>query len=127
MVDNPQKAPSMRAASTVASAAAATARRAPQARTAAPAAVELDPVTDWLLEREDLDGTELSVLFGIHKLGSRPDRAGWIGHDELCRSTGLGAAELGGVLRRLRRRGLLGMMRHPVRSACARYLLIAQR
>ncbi len=98
-----------------------------QRRGAAPHALtrDDDPVSDWLLERDDLDDAEFSVLFGIHKLASRPGRSGWIGHGELCRSTGLGPVELAGVVSELRRRGLLGRVRHRVETGCARYLLIA--
>lgn len=37
-----------------------------------------DPVRDWLLQPEDLDTTEFSVLFAINKLRARPRMAGWI-------------------------------------------------
>ena len=128
MIENPQHPPEPRTARAVASAATATPTGAPERDTAAPAAADRDhdPVADWLLERDDLDSAEFSVLFGIHKLRSRPGRGGWIGHGELCRSTGLGPVDLGGVVRTLRRRGLLGMVPHPVKTGCARYLLIVQ-
>lgn len=128
MFENPHDNASPSARRAPAPVAGVPAGDAPESAPMAPAAFERDPdpVTDWLLEQDDLDTAEFTLLFGIHKLRSRPGRAGWIDHGELCRSTGLGIAELGGVLRRLRRRGLLGMARHPVRTGRARYLLIAR-
>ena len=87
---------------------------------------EHDPVTDWLLERTDLDAADFRTLFAIHKLRARPGRAGWIGHAELCRSTGLAAPAVGRAIEDLCRRGLLGMVRHPVKAGHARYMLIVQ-
>lgn len=85
-----------------------------------------DPVTDWLLQRDDLDTTEFSVLFAIHKLRARRRAAGWIGHADLRRCTGLAPDALGRVLTVLRQRGLIWMAPHPVKTGCARYLLLVQ-
>ena len=83
-----------------------------------------DPVTDWLLQRDDLDTTEFSVLFAIHKLRARPRAAGWIGHADLRRCTGLAPEALGRALTLLRQRGLIWMAPHPVKTGYARYLLL---
>lgn len=85
-----------------------------------------DPVTDWLLQRDDLGATEFSVLFAIHKLRARRQGAGWVRHADLCRSTSLAPAALGRVLKDLRARGLIGIAHHPVKTGYARYLLIVQ-
>lgn len=85
-----------------------------------------DPVTDWLLQRDDLDTTEFSVLFAIHKLRARRRAAGWIGHADLRRCTGLAPDALGRVLTGLRRRGLIWMARHPVKTGYARYAVLVQ-
>lgn len=85
-----------------------------------------DPVTDWLLQRDDLDTTEFSVLFAIHKLRARRRSAGWIGHAELRRCTGLAPDAVGRVLTVLRHRGFIWMAPHPVKSGYARYLLVVQ-
>jgi|GEM_PF-4888727 hypothetical protein len=85
-----------------------------------------DPVTAWLLQRDDLDTTEFHVLFAIHKLRARRRQAGWITHGDLCRSTSLAPAALGRVLKALRERGLVWMAPHPVKTRYARYLLIVQ-
>ncbi|MEF8833365.1 MAG: MarR family winged helix-turn-helix transcriptional regulator [Halofilum sp. (in: g-proteobacteria)] len=85
-----------------------------------------DPVTAWLLQRDDLDTTEFHVLFAIHKLRARRGKAGWITHGDLCRSTSLAPAALGRVLKVLRERGLVWMAPHPVKTRYARYLLIVQ-
>lgn len=83
-----------------------------------------DPVTDWLLQRENLDTTEFSVLFAIHKLRARPRAAGWIGHADLRRCTGLAPEALGRALTVLRHRGLIWTAPHPVKTGCARYFLL---
>ncbi len=85
-----------------------------------------DPVTEWLLQREDLDTTEFSVLFAIHKLRARRRAAGWIGHGDLRRCTGLSPDALGRVLTVFRQRGLIWMAPHPVKTGYARYLLLVQ-
>lgn len=85
-----------------------------------------DPVTDWLLQREDLDTTEFNVLFAIHNLRTRRRAAGWIGHADLRRCTGLAPDALGRVLAVLRQRGLIWMAPHPVKTGYARYLLLVQ-
>ncbi len=85
-----------------------------------------DAVTEWLLQREDLDTTEFSVLFAIHKLRARRRAAGWIGHADLRRCTGLAPDALGRVLSVLRERGLIWMAPHPVKTGYARYLLLVQ-
>lgn len=85
-----------------------------------------DPVTDWLLQRDDLDTTEFSVLFAIHKLRARRRAAGWIRHADLRRCTGLAPDALGRVLKVLRQRGLIWTAPHPVKAGCARYLLLVQ-
>lgn len=85
-----------------------------------------DPVTDWLLQRDDLDTNEFSALFAIHKLRTRRRAAGWIGHADLRRCTGLAPDALGRVLTVLRRRGLIWMAPHPVKTGYARYLLLVQ-
>ena len=82
-----------------------------------------DPVTDWLLQRNDLGDTEFTVLFAIHKLSARRRHGGWVAHGDLCRSAGLAPSALGRILESLRRRGLLGMMHHPAKTGWARYLL----
>lgn len=83
-----------------------------------------DAVTEWLLQREDLDTTEFSVLFAIHKLRARRRAAGWIAHADLRRCTGLAPDALGRVLTVLRRRGLIWMAPHPVKTGYARYMLL---
>lgn len=85
-----------------------------------------DPVTDWLLQRDDIDTTELSVLFAIHKLRARRRAAGWIGHADLRRCTGLAPDALGRVTKALRQRGLIWTAPHPVKTGYARYLLLVQ-
>lgn len=85
-----------------------------------------DPVTDWLLQRDDLAATEFSVLFAIHKLRARRQGAGWVRRTDLCRSTRLDPAALGRVLSDLRARGLVWIAHHPVKTGYARYLLIVQ-
>ncbi len=85
-----------------------------------------DPVTDWLLQREDLDTTEFSVLFAIHKLRARRRAAGWIGQAELRRCAGLAPDVLGRVLTVLRQRGLVWIAPHPVKTGYARYLVVVQ-
>lgn len=85
-----------------------------------------DPVTDWLLQRSDLDRTEFGVLFAIHKLRARRRAAGWIAHTDLRRCTGLAPDALGRVLTLLRRRGLIWVAPHPVKTDCARYLLVVE-
>lgn len=85
-----------------------------------------DPVTDWLLQLDDLGATEFSVLFAIHKLRARRRQAGWIRRRELCRSASLDPAALARVLTTLRTRGLLWMANHPVKTGYARYFLIVQ-
>ena len=87
---------------------------------------EADPVTAWLLQRNDLDADEFSVLFAIHKLRARRRQAGWITHGELGRSTGLAPAALARVRAVLCRRGLVWMARHPVKPGWARYCLIVR-
>jgi len=83
-------------------------------------------LTDWLLERSELDDTEFSVLFAVHKLGARVRARGWISHTELKRSTNLDSAQLAATLRALRQRGFLGLRRHSVKADWARYCLIIQ-
>lgn len=85
-----------------------------------------DPVTDWLLQRDDLDTTEFGVLFAIHKLRARRRQAGWIAQGELCRSTSLAPVALNCVLKTLRERGLVWMANHPVKAGYARYMLIVR-
>lgn len=85
-----------------------------------------DPMTEWLLERSELDETEFSVLFAVHKLGARVRARGWISRSDLQRSTNLNSAQLTATLHALAERGFLGARRHPQKTDWARYRLIVQ-
>jgi len=85
-----------------------------------------DPLTAWLLERHELTPNEFSLLFAIHKLGSRQRAAGWITRTELCRSTNLDQASLSATLRTLEEYGLLRIRRHSVKTGWARYVVVIE-
>jgi hypothetical protein len=85
-----------------------------------------DPVTDWLLQRDDLANHEFNVLFAIHKLRARPRAGGWVDQATLCRCAGLAPVALGCILKALRRRGLIWSAPHPVKAGYSRYLLLVQ-
>lgn len=95
-----------------------------RARGRAPHETDADPLTDWLLERRELSADEFSVLFAVHKLGSRRRAAGWIARAELVRSTNLDQKRLSATVDALRQRGLLRARAHPRKHGWTRYMVV---